>query len=66
MLDKKKPSFLKILRKKTGFLILMKKPPNSVESKKENELFQINNKPENLGGQKREENKEKVDPRFYY
>ena len=39
MLDKKKPSFLKILRKKTGFLILMKKPPNSVESKKENELF---------------------------
>lgn len=40
MLDKKKPSsFLKILRKKTGLLILMKKPPNSVESKKENELF---------------------------
>ena len=39
--------------------MLMKKPCNPVRTKEENRLFQINEKPKNLGQQKREKTRGK-------
>ena len=39
--------------------MLMKKPPNPVETEEENQLFQIDEKPKNPGQQKREKTRGK-------